>query len=236
MATGPAPADYWQQNREELLDDFDTTFSPVRRLIVELCGEQEAVVVLAESRKEYEGLLPQVPFIGGDDNSLTEVLYMSAIAVAFHRVMQAHGRSLDETGRILYRAMEMLTSIRDPLAGAQTRNPTGKQAQDEFRRMARQSQKSEYPGDWKLAFVEGDGQSFDFGVDYTECGIVKFYRDQKVKELAPYMCLGDFPLSQASDSGLVRTSTLARGGSRCDFRFKAGRPIQMEWTPEFLKK
>jgi len=54
--------------------------------------------------------------------------------------------------------------------------------------------------------------------------------------LTPYLCLGDFPASQAYDSGLVRITTLARGGPRCDFRFKKGRPIQVEWTPEFLKE
>jgi hypothetical protein len=121
------------------------------------------------------------------------------------------------------------------LAAAQSRNPNGKPAWDEFRRMARWSEKSPHPGDWKLVFVEGDGLNFDFGVDYTECGIVKFYQAQHAEELAPYMCLGDFPLSQALDTGLARTTTLARGGPRCDFRFKAGRPVQMEWMPEFLK-
>ena len=230
------PEEYWRQNRQDLLHDFDATLPPVRNLIVEICGEQDATAILNESRKEYEAILPRVPFIGGEDNSLTEVLYMSAIALAFYHVMKAHGRSLDETGRVIYRAMEALTGFRDPLAGAQSRNPTGKMAQDEFRRMARQSQKSTYPEDWKLTFVEGNGKDFDFGVDYTECGIVKFYRAQKAEELAPYMCLGDFPISQSVDSGLVRTTTLARGGPRCDFRFKAGRPIQMEWTPDFLKK
>jgi hypothetical protein len=87
-----------------------------------------------------------------------------------------------------------------------------------------------------LTFVEGDGKSFDFGVDYTECGIVKYYRAQNADELAPYLCLGDFPLSQVLGTGLVRTTTLARGGPWCDFRFKNGRPIQMEWTPDFLKE
>jgi hypothetical protein len=132
--------------------------------------------------------------------------------------------------------MAAMFTFNDPLAAAQTSNSTGKAAQDEFRRMARWSEKSTYPDDWKLTFVEGDGQSFDFGVDYTECGIVKFYKANRADELATYMCLGDFPISQATDSGLARTTTLARGGACCDFRFKAGRPIQMEWTPDFLKE
>jgi hypothetical protein len=231
-----SPQEYWQVNRKDLLDDFDSVLNPVKGLLATRCGQQQSAAILAESRKAYEALLPQVPYIGGDDNNLTETLYMSAIALAFYRTMQNHGQSIQETGFILYRAVEHLVNFNNPLAAAQTRNPNGKETQDEFRRMARWSQKSRYPGDWKLNFVEGDGSTFDFGVDYTECGLVKFYRAQKAEELAPYMCLGDFPISLAVGSGLVRTTTLARGGSRCDFRFKAGRPIQMEWTPEFLQE
>ncbi len=231
----PKPEDYWMKNRQDLLDDFDATLNPVRQLVVEISSEQEAAAILDESRKGYEALLPQVPYIGGDGNSLTEVLYLSGVALAFYRIMQAHGYSLEDTGRIVYRAIEAQVNFHDPLSAAETRNSTGKAAQDEYRRMARQSEISPYPYDWKLAFVAGDGQAFDFGVDYMACGVVKFYRTQRAEELAPYLCLGDFPISQFTNTGLVRTTTLARGGPRCDFRFKAGRPVQMEWTPEFLK-
>lgn len=231
----PAPQDYWQTNRAHLLEDFDAILNPVRPLLAELCGEQEATAILAESRAAYEGLLPQVPYIGGDDNTLTETLYLSASALAFYRTMLAHGQPLEESGRILYRAIEAMLSSMDPLAAAQNSNPTGKPAQDEFRRMARWAETSPYAGDWKLTFVEGDGEDFDFGVDYTACGIVKFYAAQKAAELGPYLCLGDFPISLATGTGLVRTTTLAHGGPCCDFRFKAGRPIQREWTPKFLE-
>ncbi|MBI5950284.1 MAG: L-2-amino-thiazoline-4-carboxylic acid hydrolase [Chloroflexi bacterium] len=227
---------YWQENYTQLMDDFNAILNPVCDEIVALCGEQEASAIMDESRKAYEVLLPQVPFIGGDDNSLTETLYMSATALASYQVMLSHGQPLEEVGRILYRATESLFNFNDPLASAQSRNPTGKAAQDEFRRMAKWSEQSPYPDDWKLTFVEGDGENFDFGVDYTECGIVKFYQSQQADKLAPYLCLGDFPLSQALDTGLVRTTTLARGGPCCDFRFKAGRPIQREWTPNFLEE
>ena len=90
--------------------------------------------------------------------------------------------------------------------------------------------------DWVLTFVEGDGNTFDFGVDYIECGLCKYTHAQGADELTQYLCLGDFPASRVYDTGLVRTMTLACGGPRCDFRFKRGRPIEMEWTPDFLKE
>jgi hypothetical protein len=232
----PPQETYLRDNHQKMMDDFDAVLNLVRNLIIDLTSEQEATAILKESRIAYETLLPQIPYIGGDDNALTEVLYMSAIALAFYRVMLVHGQPVEEIGRIFYRAMEALfDNLIDPLDAMLSGDPNGKAAQDEFRRMARWAEKSPYPGDWKLTFVEGTAD-FDFGVDYTECGLVKFYKTQKAAELAPYLCLGDFPQSQLLNTGLVRTTTLAQGGARCDFRFKAGRPVQMEWTPEFLKE
>ena len=105
---------------------------------------------------------------------------------------------------------------------------------NELRQAGLVSQKRQYPADWVFALVEGDG-NFDMGVDYQECGICKYYAAQKATELTPYLCLLDFPMSRAQNTGLVRSTTLAHGGARCDFRYKVGRDIQMEWTPDFLK-
>ncbi len=235
MPSSAAPQEYWQANKKDLMDDFDSIIKPARSFISERLSQKETDAIASESKAKYEVLLPEVPYIGGDDNSLTETLYMAAAALALYQTMNAHNQPVEETGRVLYRVMENLFTFNDPMMSAQIRNPTGKEEQDEYRRIGRWLEKSPYPGDWKMKFVEGDGVNFDFGVDYTECGIVKFYKAHNAIELAPYMCLGDFPISQLVGSGLVRTTTLAHGGPRCDFRFKAGRPIQMEWVPDFLK-
>ena len=41
-------------------------------------------------------------------------------------------------------------------------------------------------------------------------------------ELAPYLCLIDILYSEKFGWGLMRTTTLADGDERCDFRFKKG--------------
>jgi len=91
-----------------------------------------------------------------------------------------------------------------------------------LQRRADASQAREYPDDWVFRFIPGDGKSFDYGVDYEECAIIKFYRRHGADDLAPYCCQLDFPLSDALGWGLRRTMTLAEGGAKCDFRFKRG--------------
>ena len=68
--------------------------------------------------------------------------------------------------------------------------------------------------------VEGDGRDFVFGVDYTECGVVKYLAREGAPELAPYLCWIDYPQFAAMHLRLDRTETLAQGGQRCDFRIE----------------
>jgi len=232
----PASANYYVANKARIIKDLDPILRQMRKLTAQAHGEALAATVARETMAEFEQLLPQLPYIGGDRNTLTDTLVHSTGALAFYRVMKTHGQPVQETGRLLYRTIEALALQSSTLSGLNGQMAGSKAPQNQFKRMAEASQKRLYPDDWVLTFVEGDGKTFDFGVDYTECGLCKFNHAQGADELTPYLCLGDFPVSQVYDTGLVRTTTLARGDSRCDFRFKSGRPIQMEWTPDFLKE
>jgi len=56
-------------------------------------------------------------------------------------------------------------------------------------------------------------------VDYTECAICKFFAAQDAAELTPTICALDFDVNAALEIDLQRTTTLAEGGPKCDFRF-----------------
>jgi hypothetical protein len=88
------------------------------------------------------------------------------------------------------------------------------------RRLASASQQRQYPNDFVCVYIEGDGASFDYGFDYLECGICKFFHVQKADEFAQYMCRLDYPYADAMGSELIRTSTIAENEMKCDFRYK----------------
>jgi L-2-amino-thiazoline-4-carboxylic acid hydrolase len=77
-------------------------------------------------------------------------------------------------------------------------------------------------GHWVYAYVTTDEQLFDYGVDFKRCALRELAHNVGADSFAPYVCLGDIPLSEAFGLGLHRTETLAQGGARCDFRFKRG--------------
>ena len=85
---------------------------------------------------------------------------------------------------------------------------------------ALQSQQHQYPADWVYTLIEGDGREFDYGMDFTECAIKKFFHVLCADELTPYVCSLDYAMSNAFGQGMKRTMTLAEGGKKCDFRYK----------------
>ena len=100
-----------------------------------------------------------------------------------------------------------------------------------MKKEAKRSQKRQYPEDFVFNYVEGDGKEFDFGMDFTECAVCKFFHSQGADEFTPFVCLYDFPVSRLTNSGLVRTMTLAEGAEKCTFRYKRGREVIQGWHP-----
>jgi hypothetical protein len=227
---------YYTSRKEKLLKDFDKTAKRLREVLVSYYGDDLTDTIIRETRQEYECLIPELPYIGGKKNLLTRNLIGSAQALALYRVLKKHGNTVEEAGKIIYEVVEAQIGAYSKLL----RRLLGRLRFTRLfvkilKNLAAESQKRRFPRDWVCTFVEGDGKEFDYGIDYTGCGICKFFHAQGADEFAPFLCLLDFPMSKASGSGLVRTMTIAEGAEKCDFRFKRGREVKQGWPPEFLK-
>jgi hypothetical protein len=227
-------ADYYLHRKGEFLNQARSSMSSVRSVLLGRDGEGFASEVVAESLARYEKLLPDLPYIGGDQNELTSNLCQGALGMAFYQIMKARGRSVEDSGEVLYRAAEQWARTM-PLSGLGSHSVDSLGAQTARERSAARSQRRMYPADWVYTYLPGGERSFDWGVDYSACGICKLYAAHGAEEFIRCLCLLDFPLSRVMDTGLQRTTTLALGGERCDFRYTMGGHIRMEWTPDFLK-
>jgi len=203
-------------------------------------GQSRARMLVQDIRREYEALTPEMPTIGGEENMFTEWLTYGVYYLAVHRVLTSQDQSIEQVGHIIYETYEVMADY-----PAWMLRLVGSLKYDEgyvkqLKGAAAASQERRYPGDWVCTFVEGDGETFDYGLDITECGICKFYHAQGADELAPYMCLSDYAVSCAFDRGLVRYKTIAEGAEVCDFRYKQGRetfvyPLRDGWPPKFME-
>jgi hypothetical protein len=225
---------WYLENKSKIMRQVTFALRHYRRHFAEAYGKEEGAAIAREALQGFEALLPDLPYIGGDENTNTRSLYLSAAMLAMYRSLQARGASVEEAARLIYLGTaSFFTSFPTRwLMRWQGRRLLGRKLQDQRRHAATISQQRRYPDDWVFEFVEGDGHAFDFGIDYTECGIVKYLAREGAPELAPYLCWIDYPQFAAMHLRLDRTETLAQGGQCCDFRMSRGQPVHVE--PEFL--
>ncbi len=237
FATPTAPASkgegYYTARKREIMKDFDQTNRGAGQYLKAAYGEKEAQIITNVSKEELARFLPDMPDVGGDENPNTRFIIVAGWYAAYYSPMKALGKSPEDVGRMMYELNRMQYS----------EMPKGRALEegervfstinlDKMRHWAKRTQQREHPGNWVTIFVEGDGKEFDWGYDYTECGVVKYLRSLGMGDLAPYVCVTDFPRSRALDTGLERTTTLAEGYARCDFRYKKGRMVTRDWATE----
>jgi len=208
--------------KSRFLKDFDRMAARVRRVLVSRYGEEQAKALLTESRREYEALIPQIPFIGERSHMLIFLLPTSRW-LAVYRALHKRGTTVEDAGRLIYEMMEAeAKAIPGPvrrLMGWLWFSPLFLRR---VRKRAAESQKRQYPGGYVFTYIEGNGRDFDWGIDYAECSSCKLLKAQNAMELAPYVCAVDKVSSELLGWGLTRTMTLAEGFDKCDFRFKKG--------------
>lgn len=206
-----------------LLKDFERSLSRVKEVLIARFGEEEARSLMRESRQTYKDLIPQIPYIGEKNPMLIFFLLPASQVLAIYRTLREHGRTAEEAGRVIYEIGEADIQA----TPGWVRRLIGvlwfsRWFTKRLQKRAEISQERKYSGDYVFAYIEGDGQDFDYGVDYIECASCKFFKKQEAAELSPYFCAKDKIASELFGWGLRRTTILAEGSQRCDFRFKKG--------------
>ena len=221
------PATYYTRRRRRLLAQFDWATRTVRPLFDARYGARAGDALIAEARAEYALLIPALPYVGGRQ-PLTQFVIASGWFLAMVRVLQRRGETIEQAGPLVYAStaafIEKMPRFTRRLLGHVSFSPRYLRR---LRQRASESQAHPTPDGYVLAFVEGDGATFDYGVDYLQCATTQFLQAQGAGELAPYLCTVDRLYSEAFGWGLTRTQTLAEGYPRCDFRFKRGGPTRV---------
>ncbi len=222
------------ERSRSLLRSFDETARLARARLVSRYGAELTDTVAQEVRQEFERLIPDIPFIPGvKARALNVFLRATAQELAVYRVMKRLGKSSNEAWEICHEAIVARMEEYPAWKAWVLKKLMFSRAMK--RRVGKRAAAGEQLrfDDFEVRYLVGDGESFDWGVDYVSCGNYEFMKQQGAEEFAPYVCLSDMALSEALGWGLVRTETLADGCERCDFRFKQGGGTQISSrTPE----
>ncbi|PKL67657.1 MAG: hypothetical protein CVV28_05145 [Methanobacteriales archaeon HGW-Methanobacteriales-1] len=212
---------YSAEEKSKLLIEFESFNKGIKQFIGKKFGDDFAKTAAFQIKKEYNSLLEDMPYIGGSDNPLTITITSTTQYLAVYLVLKRRGKDLKDIGEICYRhADDFFKNNSDEIMPMD--NP---QVIGFLKYMASESENRIYHGDFVFEFVEGE--DFDFGLDFKECAICKFFQEKGADEFVPYMCAMDIPESKYGCLGLKRTMTLAEGADKCDFRYKKGAPTEI---------
>ena len=83
--------------KSKLLKDFDRTAGLMQDYLVQRYGGEFADILYRDTRREYETLIPEIPYIkGAKARALNSFLLITAQELALYRAMKKHGKGPGE--------------------------------------------------------------------------------------------------------------------------------------------
>jgi hypothetical protein len=224
---------YWLKFFRSILDNKKVQQTVLRKYL----NPEKVPGLKSKIQQQFETLLPQIPDFGRKKLSPLYVdMVKTALSLAFFRVLAGDGFQLREIGQIMYEIAEVFYGSQNPLKKYLARRYYSSPSIHKKIKTALERRKNVDPEDYHCAFVEGDQENLLFGINYTNCGGLHFLRHQNALEIAPYLCLCDYPMFRGFKIGFNRTQNLAIGGQMCSFRFYRDYPTPKGWPPEELSE
>ena len=234
-AASSSGANYYQQNRDAMVTSFSETLQGVAQFLQPELGEAVTKEVCSKSLSRFETLLSELPDVGGDRNIDTVYLVFAAWYVALYEPLREQGKSPEYLGKMIYDLNEYsLRSVPAAQRTAEKERLFSQAGIEQWKEWCAWTQKKEFPTNWVAHFVPGRSGDFDYGIDYTECAIVKYLKAKGIPEVTPSICATDFSRSKAYGTGLERFKTLARNQGVCNFRYKKDGAVTQDWTTEMI--
>lgn len=232
---------YYLKNKPKLMKAFQKIIENPQieeKIFLPLFDKQEISDLKKKVQKEFESLIPLIPYIGGDKNKrMTDFLIHTGWSLAIYRTLSKRGMNVHQVGQIIYEISEIYYNSLNFLV-----KKFGKWyyfsriAQYLLERNSRKRKRWNYSADFQGDLIKGDGKEFSIGYNYTECGNYKFLKKQDAEELTPYICLCDYALYRALGIGFKRTGTIGMNADCCDFRLIKNYQTPRGWPPENLEE
>ena len=230
--------DYYMKNKAKLMTQFDKLLHISREILLKQYNESQIEVMFNKMRKDYENLIPEIPYIGGRRNPFTSMLIDSVSMLAVFRTLENEGLSYHDIGELSYGIWEIVNKIRVHKLEKKGQQPKDQYFNDTYinfnKNLAKVLQQKKYPDDWVMEFVEGDGKTFDYGFKFTECGIHKVFKRLGAEKYVPFLCLTDLAQGNIYGFGVTRTQTIGNGDPICDLRFLKNGTTPRAWPPDDL--
>jgi hypothetical protein len=224
----------YSYKKEKLFRRFKKSSKIVTKILSNYYPASETDSIIIVTIKEVEILLPHVPYIGGKENFSLNDFFDSIMILALYKVLRRKGSSVRDIAQIMYEIREMQSFKQSKLMRFLTSKLLfSSYIKNSYKKKINIMKKKAYPENWKMEFVDGDGEEFNWGINFHECAVQKLFSKHGGEELLPYICMTDYaPFNVLKNVEFKRTQTIASGGPFCDFRFRKGGSTPRGWPPE----
>ena len=238
--SGKIKADFYIRRKSKLLALFQEDLKVAKQLLLEKFDEKKTETLLADIIKEFENILLEAQYVGGNKNPFTQFLIGAVGTFATIRVLENEGLPYREIGEFTFRYYEKLNEERE-----ENLNKIGQSHADQIftddymqfmKDFAKKSQERTFPGDWVLEFIDGQGHPFTYGFNFLQCGSNELAKKLGMQKYMPFICLGDFAEATAGGFGFTRTQTLSNDAPICDHRYIQGGSTPRAWPPETVQE
>jgi L-2-amino-thiazoline-4-carboxylic acid hydrolase len=211
-----------------VLNNFNRVSQAVRMQLLDYYPSKLVWGIFDDTRKELGFLVPKVPYIG-EKNIWQDKLDNCVMNLALYRVLKKWKFDVDEAIQVHSYVFDgYLYKVPRRLHWAYHGYHFSQFHQKRLSAAAAQSQKRQYPGDWVFTYLDGNNGTFYFGIDVTECAILKLCLSYRVDEAYMlHLCSQDRAMSKILCQGFVQNGTLVEGAPVCDCRWKRGTATAM---------
>lgn len=219
---------------------FENYIKIAKEMLMNRYGEPKLDNLADVMRDNFERIIPEIPYIGGNKNPWTALLVGGAFICAMNRTLENEGLSYRDIGEFIYNHNELINKARvQKLEKAGLKHADQlfiPEYVDNLKKMAQYSQKKEFPLDCIFEFVDGEGKPFDYGMNFSQCAVHELTKILRLEKYMPFICLMDICEANISGFGFTRTQTLGSGAPGCDHRYIKGGSTPRAWPPDKVQE
>ena len=232
--------DFYLKKKTKLFAQFKENLNIAKDLLLKKFDQNKVASLLNMMEEEYEKILPQAQYIGGNTNPFTSFITGAVEMFSMMRVLEKEGVTFREIGEFSFEYNEKSNEIRE-----ESLKKVGQTHSEQIftpsylkfmKETAKTSQERKFPGDWVFEFIDGKDEPFTYGYDFTQCGVNELAKRIGMEKYMPFMCLADFTEATAAGFGFIRTQTLGNGAPLCDHRYIKGGTTPRAWPPEKIQE
>ena len=216
---------YYVTEKKYCMEFFKKAAKNGKKAIFTKYGLEKGTLILEKVKTEYENLLTHVPYVGEIDIMKRQML-LTVIFTAFYRVLKEDEKIGDIWILCNNFNKETLMSMPRLVRWLLKQSMFGKRMKNSFKKMAGEHIRKNLADQWE--YVEGDGKTFDWGMNMTKCAKLIFLQKIGHEEFSPYVCLVDKNFAECCNYGFKRTMVLAEGADHCDFRLSKIGPVDVK--------